>query len=95
MKPTKYVIIKRDDLRAYTNYLEYEMIEAKLKREDETKKAHNVWKDSPRGVSIVYIRCKQRLHYKLKNIWLRCELSYRDKLREMERIETKKFFGLF
>ena len=95
MKPTKYVVIKRDDFRAYTRHLEYEMIEAMLKRKDEEEKAHNVWKDSPHGVSLRYIVGQQRLHYKLKNVWLRCELSYRDKLREMERIETKKFFGLF
>jgi len=95
MKPTKYVIIKRDDLRAYTRHLEYEMIEAQLRKEDEIKKAHNVWKDCPHGASIVYIRSRQRLHYKLKNIWLRCEMSYREKLHAMRLIENKKFFGLF
>lgn len=95
MKPTKFVIIKRDDLRAYTNYLEYEMIEAKIKREDEEEKAHNVWKNSPRGVSFKYIRCQEKLHYKLSHIWLRCELSYRRRLNAMMKVEQKKFFGLF
>lgn len=94
MKPTKYVIIKRDDLRAYTNYLEYEMIEAKIKREDEEEKAHNVWKDCPRGASLKYILGQRKLHYKLSHIWLRCELSYRRRLNTMTKVEKKKFFGL-
>ena len=95
MNPTKYVIIKRDDLKMFISHLDSEMIEAQLKKEDEIEKAHNVWKDCPHGAPIVYIRCMQRLHYKLKNIWWRCELSYREKIKEMERIETKKCFGLF
>jgi hypothetical protein len=71
------------------------MIEAQIKREDEEEKAHNVWKDIPRGASFKYIRGQEKLHYKLSNIWLRCELSYRRRLDAMMKVEQKKFFGLF